>query len=185
MERIDHNLKHKEGSKAELKEDLKTLLTVLQCPVFASIIQIQVLDPFRLLSMVRPLFAIEGINRRIERATATTPVDTSGRLRHIAADRSAPAERALRTQSCDGQLRLIRAQFRPRAKLRIRLSFRSSCATAGQRGQPLQGQLGSTRTRLRQYLCSGKALVVCMLSVDSDVPNGSVRKSLLSRIPSL
>ncbi|CAG2122996.1 unnamed protein product, partial [Medioppia subpectinata] len=42
LERIDHNLKHKDSSNgSNLKDDLKTLLTVLQCPVFASIIAIQ------------------------------------------------------------------------------------------------------------------------------------------------
>ncbi|XP_054162710.1 multiple PDZ domain protein-like isoform X2 [Oppia nitens] len=42
LERIDNNLKQKDGSnESNLKEDVKTLLTALQCPVFASIIAIQ------------------------------------------------------------------------------------------------------------------------------------------------
>lgn len=44
LERIQQNLKLKESSNTtNLKDDVKTLLTVLQCPVFGSILAIQVL----------------------------------------------------------------------------------------------------------------------------------------------
>lgn len=48
LERIQQSLKLKENlNDANLKDDIKTLLTVLQCPVFGSIIAIQVsIAPF-------------------------------------------------------------------------------------------------------------------------------------------